>query len=138
MGRVTGFELTITMICINFGLFFVGLMGNWGVNEFGQTWLSQLGGLLNPNFSILGFPIPGVMALATMIAGVAIAGIILSKTTGAGIGILAYAGIFWGSYALAAVTLWMMPWAPVKAVVVLLTVICMFVFFMDIIEMSSG
>lgn len=138
MARITGFELTIFLICINFGLFFVGLMGNWSVNEFGQTWSGQLAGLISPNWTILGFQIPGVSALAMMIAGVAVAGIILSKTTGVGVAILAFSGIFWGSFMLAASVLWMMPWAPVKAFVVLLTIVCIFVFSMDVIEMAGS
>jgi len=138
MARITGFEIAIILIGINFGLFVVSLCGNWGTNEYGQVWSQQLAGLIEPNWNILGFQVPGIAALAAMIAGVLTIGAVLSKTTGSGIGILAFSGIMWGTYLSAAAVMWMMPWQPMKYFVVFLGVVNLLVFVMDLIDMSSG
>ena len=138
MARVTGFELAIIMIGINFGLFVVSLCGNWGVNEYGNIWSQHLAGLIHPNWVVLGVPIPGIVPLATAIAGIAVIGMMFSKTTGAGIGVVAFATILWGTYAAAAAVLWTLPWAPMKYIVIFLGVVNLFVFVMDVVDMASG
>ena len=138
MGRVTGFELAIIMVCINAGFFVVGLCGDWGVNEYGQTWSSQISNLVSQPINVLGFQIPGVMAAATALAGVAVIGVIFSKSSTSGVAIVMFAALFWGTFLLAASVLWLMPWQPVKVVVIILAVINFLVFMMDLIDMSSG